>query len=90
MRQCATLCDTCIYRPGNRARLAPGRVQEMTRAAIATEEHVICHATIGTPAPAICAGFARHPIGQLRSLALRMVRVGAVRLQLVNPPSKEG
>ncbi|MFI5973538.1 hypothetical protein [Streptomyces sp. NPDC051452] len=88
VRQCATLCDTCIYRPGNLAHLAAGRVQEMTQAAIAAEGHVVCHATLDTPAPAICAGFARHPLGALRSLALRMVRAGAATLQLVNPPSK--
>lgn len=84
VRQCATLCDTCIYRPGNLAHLAPGRVQEMTRAAIEGEGHVVCHATIGTPAPAICAGFTRHPIGAARSLALRLVRAGVAVLQLVD------
>lgn len=88
VRQCADLCDTCIYRPGNLALLAPGRVQEMTRAAVAAEGHVVCHATIGSPAPAICAGFARHPIGAHRSLALRMVRAGGAVLQLVTPPGK--
>ncbi|MFD1656978.1 hypothetical protein ACFSL4_01690 [Streptomyces caeni] len=90
VRQCATLCDTCIYRPGNLAHLAPGRVQEMTRAAIAAEGHVVCHATIGTAAPAICAGYARHPSGAARSLALRLVRAGAAVLQLITPPGKAG
>ncbi|MFF9310107.1 NUDIX hydrolase [Streptomyces sp. NPDC014748] len=89
VRQCATLCDTCIYRPGNLAHLPPGRVQEITRAAIETEEHVVCHSTIGTPAPAICAGFARHPVGAVRSLLLRLVGAGLATLQLVTPPRKE-
>ncbi|MFJ8348970.1 hypothetical protein ACIQ9J_21940 [Streptomyces sp. NPDC094153] len=66
-----------------------GRIQEITRAAIATEGHVVCHATIDTPAPAICAGFARHPVGAARSLALRMVRASAVVLQLVTPPTSQ-
>lgn len=89
VRQCADLCATCIYRPGNLAHLTPGRVQQITQAAIAKEGHVVCHATIGTPAPAICAGFARHPIGALRSLALRMVRAGAATLQLISPAGKD-
>lgn len=88
VRQCADLCDTCIYRPGNLAHVAPGRVQEMTRAAIAAEGHVVCHATIGTPEPAICAGFARHPIGATRCLAFRLVRAEAAVLQLITPPAK--
>lgn len=87
VRQCVVLCDTCIYRPDNLAHLAPGRLQQLTQAAIANEGHVVCHTTIGTPAPAICAGFARHPIGALRSLALRLVRAGALTLQLVIPPA---
>lgn len=89
VRQCADLCATCIYRPGNLAHLAPGRAQQITQAAIAAEGHVVCHATIGTPQPAICAGYARHPIGALRSLALRMVRAGAATLHLISPPSKD-
>lgn len=88
VRQCSEMCATCIYRPGNLAHLTPGRVQEMTQAAIVAEGHVVCHATIGTTAPAICAGFARHPIGVVRSLALRMVRAGGAVLQLVTPPGK--
>jgi hypothetical protein len=90
VRQCADLCGTCIYRPGNLAHLKPGRVQELTRSAIAAEGHVVCHDTIGTPAPAICAGFARHPLGATRSLALRLVHAGVAVLQLVTPPSKKG
>ncbi|WDO09936.1 hypothetical protein ME763_32115 [Streptomyces murinus] len=86
VRQCASLCETCIYRPGNLAHLAPGRVQKMTRAAIESGGHVVCHATLDTLTPAICAGFAHHPIGAARSLALRMVRAGVARLQLITPP----
>jgi hypothetical protein len=90
VRQCAEMCDTCIFRSGNLAHLKPGRVQDLTRSAIAAEGHVVCHATIGTPAPAICAGFARHPLGAARSLALRLVHAGVAVLQLITPPSKEG
>ncbi|MFJ6730017.1 hypothetical protein ACIQPQ_34470 [Streptomyces sp. NPDC091281] len=58
------------------------------QAAIDAEGHIVCHNTIGTPAPAICAGYARHPVGATRSLALRLVRSGVVALGLVIPPAK--
>ncbi|MFI6249026.1 hypothetical protein [Streptomyces sp. NPDC051016] len=89
VRQCADLCATCIYRPGNLAHLAPGRVKQLTQAAIAEETHIVCHDTLDAPAAAICAGFARHPVGAARCLALRLVRAGVLTLQLIVPPSKE-
>jgi hypothetical protein len=61
VRICADLCTTCIYRPGNLMSLAPGRVKEMTDGALADEGHIVCHKTLGTPEPAICAGFEQHP-----------------------------
>lgn len=88
VRQCATKCDTCVFHPGNRARLAPGRLAELIAAAIAAESHLVCHSTIGTPTPAICAGYADHPEGAARSLALRCVRSGLARLELIPPPTK--
>lgn len=89
VRQCADLCATCIYHPGNRAHLRRGRVKQMTEEALATEGHIVCHSTLYTAAPAICAGFARHPLAATRSLALRVVRSGAATLHLITPPSKE-
>lgn len=88
VRQCAAKCATCIFRPGIPARFAPGRIRSMIRDAIAGEGHIVCHATLDTVAPAICAGYAEHPQAAERSFALRAVRSGAVRLQLVNPPAK--
>ena len=87
VRVCADLCGTCIYRPGN---MTPVTVQEMTRSAIENEGHVVCHSTLGTPAPAICAGYARHPVGGDRSLALRFARAGLLKIVKVTPPGKEG
>ena len=89
LRVCADLCTTCIYRPGNLMSLDPGRVRQLTQEAIADEGHVVCHSTLGTPAPAICAGFERHPQGGARSLALRMARAGVLRVVRITPPDKE-
>jgi hypothetical protein len=88
IRQCATKCDTCVFHPGNRARLAPGRLAALIASALAAEGHIVCHSTIGTAAPAICAGYADHPQGAARSIALRCVRLGLARLDLVTPPTK--
>ena len=86
VRICADLCTTCIYRPGNLMDLAPGRVKEMTDGAIAQEGHIVCHKTLGTPEPAICAGFEAHPKSH-RSFALRLVRAGVLKLKRITPPT---
>lgn len=85
VRVCDDLCSTCIYRPGNLMHLKPGRLQGMTDEAVEQEGHVVCHQTLGTTEPAICAGFARHPLGRLRSLALRLVRGGILTIRYVTP-----
>jgi hypothetical protein len=65
--------------------LAPGRLAQMTRDAIKAESHVVCHETTSTPAPAICAGYARLPLARARCLALRVVRAGVAVLELITP-----
>ncbi|MFJ9907943.1 hypothetical protein ACIRVK_34565 [Streptomyces sp. NPDC101152] len=52
---------------------------EMVADAIAQEGHIVCHATLGTDAPAICAGFAAHRTGRAASLALRLARARVLR-----------
>ncbi|MQY11483.1 hypothetical protein SRB5_16020 [Streptomyces sp. RB5] len=89
VRMCGRRCSTCIFRPGNLMSLQPGRVAEMIKAAEASEGHVVCHKTLGTNAPAICAGFAAHPAGRVRSLALRLADSGVLRAVFV-APDKEG
>ncbi|MXM62185.1 hypothetical protein GR925_01640 [Streptomyces sp. HUCO-GS316] len=84
VRICAGRCDTCIFRPGNLMRLEPGRVADLIAQAIAEEGHVVCHSTLGTSAPAICAGFEAHQRGSAASLALRLARAGV--LQIVRVP----
>lgn len=57
----ADLCSTCIFRPGNLMRLAPGRVKQMADAARADESAITCHQTLdhypGTAQPAVCRGY---------------------------------
>ncbi|WSQ08941.1 hypothetical protein OG604_14845 [Streptomyces sp. NBC_01231] len=52
---------------------------QMIARAIAEEGHIVCHATLGTEAPAICAGFAAHRNGSTASLALRLARARVLR-----------
>jgi hypothetical protein len=87
VRLCDRLCTTCVFRPGNLMHLAPGRLKGMLGDAIADEGHITCHSTLGTDEPAICAGFAEHPEGSARSLALRFIRAGVLKIKLITPPS---
>lgn len=85
VRVCDSLCSTCVFRPGNLMNLDPGRVAGMVRDAVADEGHIICHQTLGTQEPAMCAGFYRHPIGNARSLFLRFVRAGIGVITWITP-----
>ncbi|MCI4066174.1 hypothetical protein MRQ36_27945 [Micromonospora sp. R77] len=68
-------CDTCIFAPGNRMRLAPGRLRDIVTEARARESFIICHSTLPhyqhpEAKPAICRGFAdRYSTQGLRLLA---------------------
>lgn len=90
VRVCADRCTTCIFRPGNLMSLEPGRVASMLKEAVADEGHIVCHKTLGTKAPAICAGFATHPTGRMASLALRLARAGVLRIVPVQPYEESG
>ncbi|MGW4505870.1 hypothetical protein ACWENO_14650 [Streptomyces sp. NPDC004436] len=65
--------------------LAPGRLAKLIAHAVANEGHIICHDTLGTGVGSICAGYAVHPLGAHRSLALRLVRAGALRAEFTGP-----
>lgn len=86
VRLCENLCTTCIFHPGNLMSLEPGRVKEMLHDALASEGHIVCHKTLGTDEPAICAGFTRHPDAG-RSLALRLAAAGVVNIKRITPPT---
>jgi hypothetical protein len=87
VRLCDDLCSTCVFRPGNLMNLGPGRVKEMTDSALADEGHIVCHSTLGTEEPAICAGYANLPAAKERSLALRMIAFGLAVVKRIKPPS---
>ncbi|MDQ0602026.1 hypothetical protein QF037_006371 [Streptomyces canus] len=89
VRICAGRCGTCIFRPGNLMRLEEGRVAEMIANAIAEEGHIVCHATLGTDSPAICAGFAAHRNGRAASLALRLARARVLRTVWVHVDTRK-
>ncbi|MFD5428257.1 hypothetical protein [Streptomyces sp. NPDC127084] len=89
VRVCEDRCVTCIFRPGNLMHLEPGRVAGMVNTAVADEGHIVCHKTLGTESPAICAGFAIHPRGRTASLALRLAHAGVLRIIPVQP-DREG
>jgi hypothetical protein len=54
---CSRMCSTCIFLPGNKMFLEPGRVEEMVAASLKNDSGICCHATIGTEHPAVCKGF---------------------------------
>ncbi|THA38100.1 hypothetical protein [Streptomyces sp. A1547] len=89
VRICRDRCPTCIFRPGNLMHLEPGRLAKLTAHTIANEGHIVCHDTLGTGAGSICAGYAAHPQGAERSLALRLVRAGALRATFTDEPTAE-
>lgn len=66
-RLCRRMCKTCVFEPGNRMHLQPGRLRDLVESARATTPegldgtYIICHKTLpysGTGAPpAVCRGF---------------------------------
>jgi hypothetical protein len=66
VRVLARQCGTCIFRPGNPCRLAPGRAEQVIAANLRADALLTCHATLPYGAypgfgPAVCAGFwTRH------------------------------
>jgi len=53
---CKVQCETCIYRPGNKFHLEPGRLKQMTQDSLKKDTAVICHDTLGGD-NAVCRGF---------------------------------
>lgn len=83
-------CETCIFWPGNRACLRPGRFEEVVAANLAADALLTCHETLPGNEhdidPAVCAGFwARHrkdvAAGRLAHL------IGITR---IHPPKGQG
>ena len=80
---CSTKCSTCIFRPGNLIHLERGRVAGMVRDAQRNDSAIICHATLGTKANAVCRGF----FDRYSTLPLRLAQVIG-NLVFVDPPKK--
>lgn len=87
-RLCRERCSTCIFRPGNRMQLRPGRVRGMVREALQGGGFITCHSTLpyaGTDAkPAICRGF-YDSYGHLSNLIRIFGRLGG--FDEIDPPS---
>lgn len=80
---CAVMCETCVFRPGNRMDLHAGRLRSMIDSARAHESAIICHATLDGE-NAVCRGFYdRYPTAPLQ-IAARLQRI-----TFIDPPGKE-
>lgn len=53
---CRKQCATCIFRPGNKFHLDPGRLDSMVAEATANDSTIICHDTLSGD-NAACRGF---------------------------------
>lgn len=57
----AEKCSTCIFRPGNKMHLQPGRVKEMVEGSLKESGAITCHQTLPygeyEADPAVCRGF---------------------------------
>lgn len=65
----ATMCPTCVFWPGNRADLRPGRREEMVAEATANESQIPCHThlDVGATVEPTCRGFFdRHATAPLQ------------------------
>lgn len=84
-------CATCIYRRGNRMHLAPGRLEDITRANLAAGALLTCHETLPGNQwryqPAVCACF--WALHGLATAAGRMAKhlLGITRIK---PPKGPG
>lgn len=55
-------CSTCVFHPGNRMRLNPGRLQDLVQQNLSAGAALVCHATLTYGdhpdfGPALCRGF---------------------------------
>lgn len=63
---CARMCRTCIFHPGNRMSLNPGRVEQMVADAVQDDSAIVCHSTLDGP-NSVCRGFfERHKTAPLQ------------------------
>lgn len=56
LRLCRSMCETCIFHPGNRMMLRDGRVKQMVKDSLAADSFIPCHKTLDGDR-AVCRGF---------------------------------
>lgn len=80
----ADKCSTCVFRPGNLMRLAPGRLADLIETNLAADTAFACHQTIYQEAvdEVICHGY--HDSYGDCVTALRMARAMGL-IQWVTP-----
>lgn len=79
-------CATCIYRPGNKMNLRPGRLKAMTELALCEgSQGVICHDTLVKNGGALCRGF-YDMVGHKNNFVRIMERLGG--FQEADPPNE--
>jgi hypothetical protein len=77
----STMCNTCIFRPGNLMHLRPWRVRGMVDEARANWSVIPCHETLDGD-KAVCAGYAElRPQPDVLQVAERLGLI-----ELVDPP----
>lgn len=83
----AEMCATCVFRPGNLMRLAPGRLRGMVRDSVAAGSAITCHSTLYGQAEqeAVCRGFYDRHAGEVPALR---AAAATGRLALDEPPAK--
>lgn len=90
-RLLARKCETCIFQPGNKMHLEPGRVRAMVTKALQDGGYITCHATLPYGehpdfGEAICRGF-YDAHGPSSNLIRIYGRLGG--FDEVAPPAKE-
>lgn len=68
---CKSMCDTCIFRPGNLMQLKPGRVEQMVASATRRDNAITCHSSIDG-LPVVCSGFFKLHATSILQIADRL------------------
>lgn len=76
----ADKCETCIFKPGNKMSLRPGRVKQMVEESIAEGAGITCHKTLygQTDQRAVCRGFYDSYADQVQALQVAK-RIGVIK-----------
>lgn len=85
----AERCATCVFRPGNPMRLAPGRLADLVRENLARGTALICHTTTYGQRPdigeTICSGWWDNYRDRTRTIMVMIALFGPDVFQIVEP-----